>query len=382
MGAFQIADIIRVARPALERQVRLNGRQRALLIAIERCRTEVLGGVTESCPDCEFERQSCATCRNRHCPRCQVFEQEQWIERQRERTLEMQHFHLVFTLPSRLRRLVRFASKRLYAILLKVVGQTLAEFALENWNATLGGTLVLHTWNRKLEFHPHVHAIVTGGGLRRDTQRVFLCPDNFMFPHAALARVFRGKFTDALIQAYEEGAFAGFDDFDDPQAFALLRNRLHDNRWYVYAKPTFDRAEHVLQYLGRYTHRVGIAKSRILRVDDKTVTFRTRGSETETTSLVEFLRRFVLHVLPKGFHKIRHIGLNLSAKKRALVQELLGSKRVVRLNKDWRQRYQELNGRDVCTCPRCGGQLHSHPFPRSPAPRAPPIAAGLPRLAV
>lgn len=361
-----------MARTSLQRQTCLSGRQRAMLTAIEQCGTEALGGVIESCSGCDYERKSYPSCRNRHCPRCQAFDQEQWIDSQRERTLDMQHFHLVFTLPAGLRSLVRFAPRVLYSILLKTAGQTLADFAKENWNATLGATLVLHTWNRKLELHPHVHAIVTGGGLRQDVDKVFLCPQNFIFPQAALACVFRAKFLEAVSAAYDEGAFAGFRDFSDPQAFELLKTQLFKKHWCTYAKPTFDRAEHVLQYLGRYTHRVGISKSRLLHLTAETITFRTRDGKTETVALVEFLRRLVQHLLPKGFHKIRHVGLNASPKKRKLVEKLLQSKCSVRVCKDWRQRYQELNGLDVYTCPCCGGKLHSCPLPRVIIPRAPP----------
>ena len=373
MTGFDIADIIRQGRPVLESKGRLTSRQKGMLTSIELCRTEALGGMLEYCSSCDFEQCFHPACRNRHCPKCQGLNQEEWIEKQRERTLDMRHFHLVFTLPSELRRLSRFAPKLVYSLLMKAVGQTLTDFADRHWKATLGATLILHTWNRKLELHPHVHAIVTGGGLVYDREKAFLCPENFIFPIAALAKVFRGKVMEAAEEVYDRGRFAGFADFEDPEAFAKLKKVLFKKKWYVYAKPAFDLAEHVLQYLGRYTHRVGISKSRLLSMTKETVTFRTRGNQTETTAPSEFVRRFVMHVLPKGFHKIRHIGLNACPEKRDKLAQLLGSKRVLRLSKDWRQRLIELTGRDVSACPKCGALLSGHPLPPVGSPRAPPL---------
>jgi hypothetical protein len=242
------------------------------------------------------------------------------------------------------------------------------------FEGTLGATLVLHTWTRELSFHPHVHAIVTGGALSSDGTSWKPAPQRFLFPVKAMSRVFRGKMLQALNDAYCARAFRGFGDFDDPEGFTRLMQCAAKPSWNVYAKAPFAKGQHVLAYLGRYTHRVGIANSRLLDVSDKTVTFRTRGKQTKTVSHVELLRRLVQHVLPDGFHKIRHIGLYASASKdrRDKARARLGATLSLPSMSSWRQRLAELTGRDVTVCPRCGGPLICVPLPRS---RDPPAVA-------
>jgi Putative transposase len=231
-------------------------------------------------------------------------------------------------------------------------------------------TLVLHTWTWKLELHPHVHAIITAGGLSLDGERWRCIRREFLFPVKLLGIVFRGKMLAALRRAERKGIFKRFDDFQDHQAFGRLMRAIAKVPWYVYAKPTFSRGQHVMQYLGRYTHRVGIANSRLLAVSTNSVTFRTKGAGTATLHPVEFLRRFLLHVLPDGFHKIRHFGLYSAPEKLERARILLGSKTPRPPARSWQERLLSLTGHDVTTCPSCHATLTVVPLP---AIRAPPV---------
>ena len=261
------------------------------------------------CVQCGYEHPSYNSCRNRHCPKCQAPAQEHWIEARRARMLDVGHFHVVFTLPSELRPLAAFAPRAVYDALFHAAQRTLLEMGQHRLQVTLGATLVLHTWTRELGLHPHLHTIVTGGGLSSDGTSWKPVRRRFLFPVRTMGQVFRGKMLQALDQAYRDRAFAGFDDFRDPEGFTRMMQRAAKPASNVYAKAPFDDGQHVLAYLGRYTHRVGIANSRLLDVSPTAVTFRTKGEATKTLSPVEFLRRFVRHVLPDGFHKIRHVGL-------------------------------------------------------------------------
>lgn len=365
---FDIADIVRAHRKELEARHSLSFAQRRVLTDIAQCRTETLGGHREQCTSCAFERVVYLSCRNRHCPKCQALAQEKWIENQRERMLDVSHFHVVFTLPAELRPLARFAPRIVYDVLFRAVGRTLLEFGDRRLSATIGATLVLHTWTRELDFHPHVHAIVTGGGLTHDAQQYVTRGRSFLFPVRAMARVFRAKVLAALWDAHRGGWFSPFDH--DPEAFELLIGRV-PKKWNVYAKPSFDKGAHVIAYLGRYTHRVGISNSRLFDVTANAVTFRTRGNDTVAMTPVEFLRRFVRHVLPDGFHKIRHIGLNASSEKRAQARQVLHQYVPSRKEATWQERLLSLTEHDVHRCPHCRALLHMLPLDRVRA-RAPP----------
>jgi hypothetical protein len=371
---FDIADIVRAHRADLERVQRLSRAQKRVLTDIAQCRTARLGGHIDRCESCGYEHPSYNSCRNRHCPKCQALAQETWIEARRQRMLDVRHFHVVFTLPSELRPLARFAPRVVFEALLHAAQRTLLEFGKSQLQAIVGATLVLHTWTRKLEFHPHVHAIVTAGGLSADGTRWRPASRRFLFSVGAMGKVFRGKMMTALGRAYDDGAFAAFHDFRDPQAFAAWMGRLA-KRWNVYAKAPFKKGQHVLAYLGRYTHRVGIANSRLLAISEHAVTFRTKGNATETLAPVEFLRRFVQHVLPDGLHKIRHVGLYApaSAARRELARACLGDARRSGPQRSWRERTACLIGRDIAVCPRCGGRLFAVAVPRCRDP--PPLAA-------
>jgi hypothetical protein len=372
---FDIADIVRAHRAALESQQRLTRSQKRVLTDIAQCRTAVLGGHIDRCEACGYEHPAYNSCRNRHCPKCQALAQETWIEARRARMLDVRHFHVVFTLPSELRALARFAPRVVFDALMRAAQRTLLVLAKTRLRATVGATLVLHTWTRKLEFHPHVHAIVSGGGLSLDRTRWRAAPRRFLLSVTAMGQVFRGKLMAALGDAYDKQAFASFDAFDDPQGFARLMARLPRRAWNVYAKAPFKKGRHVLDYLGRYTHRVGIANSRLRAVSERAVTFRTKGQGLETVTPVEFLRRLVRHVLPDRFHKIRHVGLYAPAATRGVqtARACLGATPRPARPSAWRDRLTQLTGRDTTRCPRCGGPLVSVIAPRARDP--PPLAA-------
>jgi hypothetical protein len=368
-GRLELADIVREHRAALESKYRLTRRQKRVLTDVANCRTAALGGHLDRCGRCGYERPSYNSCRNRHCPKCQALAQEKWIEKQGARMLDAPHFHVVFTLPAELRALAAFAPCTVYNALFRAAAATLATFARRRLSAILGMTLVLHTWTRKLEFHPHVHAIVTAGGLSLDGERWCTTRREFLFPVRLMGTVFRGKMMAALRHAERKGAFKRFDDFQDPEAFARLMRTIAKLPWYVYAKPTFSCGLYVMQYLGRYTHRVGIANSRLLAISGDSVTFCTKGSATTTLHPVEFLRRFLLHVLPDRLHKIRHFGLYSSPSKLERARALLGSPTPRSPARSWQERLRSLTGHDVTECPCCHATLTVLPLP---AIRAPP----------
>jgi hypothetical protein len=368
---FDFADIVRAHRAELESVTRLGTRQRRVLTDLEMCRTAALGGHLDQCSSCGYEHPSYNSCRNRHCPKCQALAQERWIEAERARLLDVPHFHIVFTLPSELRPLAAFARRAVMRTLFRVVGKTLAAFARTRLKATVGATLVLHTWTRKLEWHPHVHALVTGGGLSLDGTQWNAAHRTFLFPVQAMSKVFRAKMLAALRRDYREGRFAGFQDFQDPEGFARLSRSLAKVSWYLYAKPSFARGKYVLDYLGRYTHRVGLSNSRLLAVSPKAVTFRTKGKGTTTVDPLTLLRRFVQHILPSGFHKIRRVGLYATRARLAQARITLGQRVRTRRRATWRELLRKLTGRDVSRCPLCGAVLLPTPLPRA---RPPPPA--------
>jgi hypothetical protein len=367
---FELADIIRQYRPVLESSHRLHSEQRRALTDMAQCRTAVLGGHLDVCDGCGYERPSYNSCRNRHCPKCQALAQQRWIELEQQRLLDVPHFHVVFTLPAELRPLAAFAPPVVYDLLFRCAGATLRAFGRSRLDALLGATLVLHTWTKELFFHPHVHAIVSGGGLRSDGSWG-PAQQGFLFPVRAMSRVFRAKMRVALRTAHDDGAFRQFDDFQDPEGFDRLLQRLAKKDWYVYAKRSFSRAKYVVEYLGRYTHRVGLSNHRILAVSDGRVVIRTRGDGRAAMTPTELLRRLVRHVLPGRFHKIRHFGLYASPKARARVR--LPPAAAAPAPLAYRERLFQLTGRDIARCPRCGGSVVPRPLPAARAP--PPCAA-------
>jgi predicted Zn-ribbon and HTH transcriptional regulator len=380
---WDIAEIVRRHRAKLEAHVRLTLEQRRALRAIELCRTAALGGHLDVCRACGYEHAAYNSCRNRHCPKCQALAQERWIGARAERLLPVRHFHVVFTLPSELRRLSKFRPRELYDALFAAAAETLLELGGSRLSAKLGVTMVLHTWTRDLRLHPHVHAIVTAGGLGMEGDRWRPSNQNYLFPVQVMGALLRGKMMDALRRLHAHGVFSRFEDFADPEGFDRLMARLAKRDWLVYAKKPFREAHFVLRYLGRYTHRVAISNSRLVAVTDDAITFRTKDGKKTTLGPVEFLRRFIQHVLPDGLHKIRHFGLyaGTHAHGALLVARTalstLTDQAVQPHGSDdstatasWSELLRLLTGRDPDRCPRCGGRLEHVPV--VPSARAPP----------
>jgi hypothetical protein len=377
---FDIGDIVRRHRAELESVYRLSPAQRRVLTDIGQCRTAALGGHLEACRSCGYEHPAYNSCRNRHCPKCQALAQERWIAERSEHLLDVGHFHVVFTLPAQLRSLAKYVPEILYPAIFAAAAETLSKLAAENLGVTLGATMVLHTWTRELQFHPHAHAIVTGGGLTPDGTWVARS-GRFLFPVRVMGAIFRGKLLAALRRAHALGHFIGFDAFEDPQGFDALMAKIAKLRWNVHAKAPFAKSRYVLSYLGRYTHRVGIANSRLLAVSPDAVTFRTKGRRVLSLPPVEFLRRLIQHVLPDGFHKIRHYGLYASgsAEARTRARQCLGQPpQVPAKRRTTDELLLEITGRDARRCPRCGDELVRLPIPTpTPSPiraRAPPCS--------
>jgi len=346
------------------------------------CRTAALGGHLYVCDTCGHELPLYNSCRNRHCPACQALDQERWIRKREERLLPVGHHHVVFTLPSELRALARRHPKELHSLLFKAASDVLSELASTRWGARLGLTAVLHTWTRELTFHPHLHCIVTAGGLSLDGER-WIDQSRYLFPVRQLRRAYSTKVIEQLRHARAQGTLSLPEDgaTPDSQAWqAFLQSLPKWRRWVLHVEAPFGRSTHVLRYLGRYTHRVAISDARIVAIDECTITFRTRDENRMTLAAEEFIRRFLLHILPRGFHKIRHFGLYASQpQRRERAAALLGAgdTDVVELESadvdlDTGELLAELTGKDPRACPACGeGRLVAVlTLPR--APRAPP----------
>ena len=306
-----LAAIVRAHRAELERTHRLAPVQRQALRAIETCRTPALGGHLERCDRCGATRAVYHSCRNRHCPRCSTLAQARWVEARQAELLPVEYFHVVFTLPQALNALAQSRPRLVYHLLFHCAANTLQTFARDPRppGGELGLTAVLHTWGQNLAQHVHLHCVVTGGALAADGARWIPARKGFLFPVRALSKLFRGKYLAALQEASARGQLPS-----DVSANDLLRT-LRGTPWVVYAKPPFGGPAHVLAYLGRYTHRIAISNHRLLALREGHVHFRWRdyadGNRSKVMALPagEFLRRFLLHVVPLGFQRIRHFGL-------------------------------------------------------------------------
>jgi len=375
---FDLADIVRLHREALEAVQPLSSEQGRALSAITLCRTAALGGHVNFCPDCGWEEDpSYNSCRNRNCPKCQALAQERWISARARAILPLDHYHGVFTLPEDLRPLARRYSREIYGALFQCAMAAVLEMAESRLGVRLGLTLVLHTWTRDLRYHPHVHVLITAGGLALDGNSFKRIRKKVLLHVKPLAELFKGKLMDALRQLRKAGIIIMSDG-----AFGTLMASLKAQDWVVYLKRTFHGPVGTLQYLGRYTHRVGIANSRLLDVTKTQVTFRTKDGRAVSLHPVTFLRRFVQHVLPDKFKKIRHAGLYASPKALGLARDLLGSPaQVAPIEPSWQEALLALTGRDVARCPKCCERLAQRSLApdrvlsrrsRDPAPRSPP----------
>jgi hypothetical protein len=390
--APELADIARQHLAALLREP-LSDAERAVVRALVHCRTAQLGGHLDRCTACGHERPSYNSCRDRHCPKCQGLQQARWVRARMQRVLPTHHFHVVFTLPAELRSLALRNRWVVFELIIKSAAESLLELARDpKWlgrETQLGITTVLHTWTRELAFHPHVHCIVTGGGLALDGSRWVPAANEFLFPVRVVAALFRGKLLAGLARARKEGRLR-LDADDEGRAGRRRTDALHRAAWIVYAKRPFGGAEQVYRYLGRYTHRIAISNARILSASPDAVTFRTRGDATATLPPVAFLRRFLQHVLPPGFVKIRHYGLLASGNvtsRLARARSLLGGGDTPiaepeagddGVDEPWYELLADLTGVDVWLCPACGERaLQRFPLPSSSLPlaRAPPQVA-------
>jgi hypothetical protein len=390
--ACELADVLRRYGPAYRRAHRLPYSQHRVLNAIERCRTAALGGHREWCARCGFERYAYNSCRNRHCPKCQTLVKAQWLEMRQAELLPVPYFHNVFTLPHQLNGLIlchEDNQRALLNLLFQAAAETLLQFGRNNLGGIPGITMVLHTWDQQLRAHFHVHCLITGGALSLDQQRWRKARPKFLFPVRALSKVFRGKFLDGLQTLYEQQQLrfpAPVAALASTEGFAKLLDSLRPQGWVVYSKAPFAGPHKLLDYLGRYTHRVAISNQRLLSADDGQVRFRFRdraaGGQVKEACLSadEFIRRFLLHVLPQRFQRIRHYGLLASRNKQTLLarcRELLGSEAppapTKKTTADW---LTLLLGSDILRCPRCGEVLERAELPRPgrPAPGRCPFA--------
>jgi hypothetical protein len=387
-----VGAIVRAHGEAFRRQHPLSEAQRKVLRDVGACRTEVLGGRIDVCAECGFERTVFHSCRNRHCPACQALTQARWMEGRMARLLPTDYFHVVFTVPDDLLAGVALRNRELFFDAMFSAGsQTLLELGQDEkrLGGQLGLTAVLHTWTRDLRFHPHLHCIVTGGGLTPDGTRWKACKQDYLFPVRVLSSLFQGKLLAILDAAHLEGRLLlqgvhGFRGQDDDVAWKRLKRKLYRTKWVSYAKRPFAGAEAVYQYLGRYTHRVGLSNHRLVSATDDGITFRTHGEATVTLPPHEFLRRFLLHVLPPRFVKLRHYGLLAPGN---VNTRLVTARRLLdaaskptstphppapaveaKVPEDWRALLLRLTGLDLTRCPHCGGPLRSRtlasPFPR------------------
>ena len=370
----ELADIVRAHGAAYQRVHPLCRAQRRALRAIATCRTAVLGGHRTVCTACGTERITYNSCRNRHCPKCQRVATERWLAARRREVLPIPYFHVVFTLPHALNPLAQSHPRLIYRLLFRAAASTLTRFGRDprHLGGDIGGTAVLHTWGQTLTQHVHVHCVVTGGALARDGRRWIPARPGFLFPVRALAKVFRGRYLAGLRQAFDRGALhltGGLAPLAEPAAFAAWLDELRQSAWVVYCKPPFAGPDHVLAYLGRYTHRVALSNDRLVGVADGTVRFRWRdyadGDRVKVMALEvdEFLRRFLLHVVPDGFVRIRHFGLLANRRRTAALAQcraLLSQPPLPAARPESaRDLLLRLTGVDIDRCPVCQlGMLH------------------------
>lgn len=331
--AWEVADVIRRYSGAFLKRFgsSLSGTQRKALRDLAACRTAILGGHVQRCLDCGQERIAYNSCRNRHCPKCQALARATWLEREATYLLPVEYHHVVFTLPQEVAELARTNPALVYDRLFQAAAGTLREVAANprRLGAAIGVLAVLHTWGQNLHHHPHLHCVVTGGGLSCNAQgrvdaspRWRSCRPGFFLPVRILSQVFRGKFLALLREAFNHGQLIGTHALEAASNLSALITRLSAKPWVVYVKPPFGGPTQVLKYLARYTHRVALSNRRLIAVEDGRVTFRYKDyaddhrTKQMTLDATEFLRRFVQHVLPKGFVKIRHFGL-LANRRRA-----------------------------------------------------------------
>ena len=372
-GAAEVADVFRRYGDAYRQQhgASLSTAQRRVMTAIERCRTAALGGHVEQCDACHHQRICYNSCRNRHCPKCQSLAPAEWLEDRRSELLTTPYFHVVFTVPQEIAAIAHYNKRPVYDILFSPAAETLRAIAADpkHLGAELGFFAVLHTWGQTLLHHPHLHCVVAGGGLSADGSRWITCRPNFFLPVRVLARLFRRLFLAFLEKAFDAKklTFCGrLEPLGECRAFQRHLAPARKAEWWVYAKPPFAGPEHVLAYVARYTHRVAISNNRLLDIEEGKVRFSWKdyrnGSRQKTMTLAadEFIRRFLLHVLPEGFQRIRYYGFlanRYREQKLARCRQLLAMPQPEppddHAATDYRDQYEELTGASLTECPAC-----------------------------
>jgi Putative transposase/Transposase zinc-binding domain len=395
---IEVADVFRrygeVYRD--EHDSSLSRAQRRIMSAIEVCRTAVLGGHVEQCDndDCRHQRISYNSCRNRHCPKCQSLARAEWIEDREAEVLDCEYFHVVFTVPEKIAAIAYQNKKMVYGILFQAAAETLRTIAAdsEHLGAEIGFFGVLHTWGQNLLHHPHLHFVVAGGGIAPEGDRWIFCRSGFFMPVRVLSRLFRRLFLEALQKAFDCGKlkfFSSLKALQDRKAFMRYLAPVRKAEWVVYAKPPFAGPQQVLDYVGRYTHRIAISNDRLLDIENGEVRFRWKDyrdnnrQKTLTLTADEFIRRFLLHVLPDGFQRIRYYGFlgnRYRKQKLARCRQLLGMPANERPEtdplSDYRDLYEELTGSSLWKCPVClKGCMHVIGVLES-ADKRPPMTEG------
>jgi hypothetical protein len=389
---LEIADIFRAHGPAWRQanagHVSLS--QLKVMSAIEACRTEALGGHVAGCAKCGHHHVAYNSCKNRHCPKCQGPAARDWMEARAEDLLPVEYFHVVFTLPAEIAQIAYWNKKAVYGLLFKASAETVTTIAADpkRMGARVGMTSVLHTWGSALTHHPHIHMIVPGGGLSPDGTRWVACKPGFFLHVRVLSRLFRRLFLQGLMDLHRVGKLTFFGNLEglaEADAFATWLAPFRKSEWVVYAKPPFGGPEAVLAYLSRYTHRVAISNARLVSADVETVAFRWKdyriksGDRQKVMRLAtpEFIRRFLIHVLPDGFHRIRHYGLQASSARKANITKIRALLCVERsdqaTNSGAKAEITPLTLREPCPC--CGGSMRIIEIFRrgqKPMSRAPP----------
>jgi hypothetical protein len=362
---IELADILR--RYAPDYPHKMSGQQARVTRALQVCRTAHLGGHVELCDRCGHKRYAYNSCRDRHCPKCQSLAKAKWVEKQVADLLPVPYFHVVFTMPPAIAAIALQNQEVVYDILFRVAAETLQRIAKDPkyLSAEIGLLSVLHTWGQNLHFHPHVHCVVPGGGLSGDGDRWIPSRDHFFLPVRVLSRLYRRLFLKSLVAAQREGRLNFYGDLSplaSDNGFAHHLNPVQRKEWVVYAKRPFGGPKQVVDYLGRYTHRVAISNNRLVSMSDGRVSFKWKnyrqGSVSGTMSLDahDFIGRFFLHVLPKRFVRIRSYGL-LATRNRptklAKCREILGAPALPMVDTDWKARFERLTGRPIDACPLC-----------------------------
>jgi Putative transposase/Transposase zinc-binding domain len=365
--ALEVADIFRGHGPAWRQtnagHVSLD--QLKVMSAIESCRTAALGGHVTRCEDCAYTTIAYNSCRNRHCPKCQGAAAKAWLAEREAELLPVPYFHLVFTLPAAIADIAYQNKAVIYDLLFKTSAETLITIAADpkHLGARIGITAVLHTWGSALTHHPHVHMIVPGGGISPDSKRWVSCRPGFFLPVRVLSRLFRRLFLQRLTAIHQQLQFFGnYAPLADAQAFATYLAPMRRAEWVVYSKAPFGGPEAVLAYLSRYTHRVAIANSRLIAFDQQAVTFRWKDYRIEgrdryklmTLATDEFIRRFLIHVLPRGFHRIRHYGLLAKA---ACADNIARARQLLAIPKRQAEPADTADDNNPHPCPHCGGRM-------------------------